>query len=443
MVQIKVKTKFMLKEAGDMKITIPPINFGRLIFLHRIEKRLTQDQLSKSICSIPYLSKLENNKISPSEDILNHLLNRLDIEIEKVQSEYKELIHVVEQWYESIIIKDNQLIDSYKKKARNYQKKRLPPDLSNFVQLLEIRDALYVKDIDAASKKILSLQKIRKNMSVQVWNYFTYFKGILYCLKSNYFLAKNLFLEAEQGFISQKANPLPELYYHLAFANSQLHDISMAIYYAENAKHLFTQQLKYNRIIECDLIIGINLTRQERYIEAKEKFNTIITMCKSNKYYYLCAKGLHNLAYLESQKGNNRNAIRFYEESLLFKEVNENSYLNTLLHLSEEHLKLNEKEKAYKIYNKVITYYSTYNLSKEYYYKAKVEKLKFEGEIEELITLLEEEVIPYFEKINNVMYLSKILYITAGMFEKERKYKKSSEYYQKAYRLLSLKKGVI
>ncbi|WP_181185667.1 tetratricopeptide repeat protein [Bacillus halotolerans] len=426
-----------------MKITIPPINLGRLIFLNRIKKGMTQDQLSKSICSIPYLSKLENNKLNPSEDILYHLLKRLDIEIEKVQNEYKELIYVLEQWYQSIIIKDNHLVDYYKKKARNYQRKKLPPDLSNFVQLLEIRCALYVKDIDAASKNILNLQKVQKNMSAMVWNYFTYFKGILDCMKSNYFRAKSLFLEVEQGFISEKANPIPELYYHLAFVNSQLHDISMAIYYAENAKYLFTQQLKYNRIIECELIIGINLTRQERYIEAREKFETIVNMCKLNKCHHLCAKGLHNLAYLESQLGNNRDAIKLYEESLLFKEENENSYLNTLLHLSEEHLKLNEKEEAYKVYNKVIAYYSTYNLSKEYYYKAKVEKLKFDGKIEELITLLEEEVIPYFEEINNVIYLSKIFYVTADLFEKKRKYKKSSEYYQKAYRLLSMRKGVI
>ncbi len=433
----------MLKEAGDMKITIPLINLGRLIFLNRIEKGMTQDQLSKSICSVPYLSKLENNKINPSEDILYHLLKRLDIEIDMVQNEYKELIYVLEQWYESIIIKDSHLVDYYKKKARNYQRKKLPPDLSNFVQLLEIRCALYVKDIDTASNNILNLQKVQKNMSSMVWNYFTYFKGILYCMKFNYFRARSLFLEVEQGFISEKANPIPELYYHLAFVNSQLHDISMAIYYAENAKHLFTQQLKYKRIIECDLIIGINLTRQERYIEARGKFETIVNMCKLNKCHHLCAKGLHNLAYLESQLGNNRDAIKLYEESLLFKEKSENSYLNTLLHLSEEYLKLNEKEKAYKIYNKVIEYYSTYNLSKEYYYKASVEKLKFDGKIEELITLLEEEVIPYFEDINNVIYLSKIFYVTADMFEKKRKYKKSSEYYQKAYRLLSLKKGVI
>jgi transcriptional regulator with XRE-family HTH domain len=90
----------MLKEAGDMKITIPLINLGRLIFLNRIEKGMTQDQLSKSICSVPYLSKLENNKINPSEDILYHLLKRLDIEIDMVQNEYKELIYVLEQWYE-------------------------------------------------------------------------------------------------------------------------------------------------------------------------------------------------------------------------------------------------------------------------------------------------------------------------------------------------------
>ena len=425
-----------------MKINIPPIDLGKLIFLHRIKKGLTQEQLAKAICSIPYLSKLENNKIEPSKDILIQLLNRIDIDIENVHNDYKDLIYILEKWYEAILIKDIHLIDSYKRKARNYQVNTFPPELTYFVQLLEIRYALYDKDLVEASKMILDMQKVKKNMSVQVLNYFNYFQGIFACLKSEYSLGKDYFLKAEQGFIEDKADPVPELQFHLSLANSHIYDISMAIHYANNAKQLFTQQLSYSRIIDCDLIIGINLIRQERYQEAEEKFNTLINMCKLNKYHHLCAKGLHNLAYLESQKRNHRNAIKYYRESLSYKEKNDNSYLNTLYFLSKEYLKLDETDTAYEIYDEIIKYYSTYNLSKEYYYKALIGKLDISKNAEELIKILEEEVIPYFEQKNNTTTLSKLILMAAEVFERERKYKKSCIYYKK-YHDLTFRKGVI
>ncbi|MHC8520652.1 helix-turn-helix domain-containing protein [Rossellomorea sp. H39__3] len=423
-----------------MKITLPTMEIGKMIFLSRVEKGLTQEQLSDGICSIPYLSKLENSKIEPSHDILNPLLTRLHIQLDLIRNEYQELVQLLEQWYDSIVNRDQDVAKLFKQKMQDTHFNVLPPDLTHFIQLLNFRYALYEKDLATASDIIASLEKIKKNMSSQALHYFTYFKGIFFCIEADYFKGKECFLKAEQGFLTNQNTSLPELQFHLAFAFSKLHDISMAIYYADNAKQLFTQQLKYTKIIECDLIIGINLTRQERYQEAREKFRTIISMCKLNQFQELCAKGLHNLAFLESKSRNHHSAIKLYEEALTLKVERDNSHLNTLLHLADEHRNLHNIEKVNNIYDEIITLCDKYNLSKEFYYKAIIGKLKVSDAGEALITLLEEEVIPYFEYKNDKTSLSNLFFSAAETFEKERKYKKSSEYYKKAYRLLSTKR---
>lgn len=55
---------------------------GEKVHFKRKELGITQEKLCREICSITYLSKLENNKIEAKEDILKMLCKRLDISIE-------------------------------------------------------------------------------------------------------------------------------------------------------------------------------------------------------------------------------------------------------------------------------------------------------------------------------------------------------------------------
>jgi len=55
------------------------MSFGRKIKFYREKNGITQGKLAKGICSIPYLSKIENNKTIPSEEVLHLLCERLGI----------------------------------------------------------------------------------------------------------------------------------------------------------------------------------------------------------------------------------------------------------------------------------------------------------------------------------------------------------------------------
>ena len=52
-------------------------NIGSIIKELRKKKKFSQKQLAEGICSIEYISKIENNKKSPSTEIASKLLAKL------------------------------------------------------------------------------------------------------------------------------------------------------------------------------------------------------------------------------------------------------------------------------------------------------------------------------------------------------------------------------
>lgn len=62
-------------------------SIGHIIKSERIDQSMKQTTLAKGICSTSYLSKIENSLTVPSEEVVNLLLKKLDIEIDQVSSE--------------------------------------------------------------------------------------------------------------------------------------------------------------------------------------------------------------------------------------------------------------------------------------------------------------------------------------------------------------------
>lgn len=83
-------------------LLIMEYNYGNLIRVERLRKNMKQSVLARGICSISYLSKIENNQTSASEEVLELLFERLEIEVplyhdfsyqsEKVIKEIREIL---------------------------------------------------------------------------------------------------------------------------------------------------------------------------------------------------------------------------------------------------------------------------------------------------------------------------------------------------------------
>ena len=53
--------------------------YTQIIKNERIKRNQTLESMAKGICSISYLSKMENNAIKPSEEYVKALLERVDV----------------------------------------------------------------------------------------------------------------------------------------------------------------------------------------------------------------------------------------------------------------------------------------------------------------------------------------------------------------------------
>lgn len=73
-------------------------HYGMLIFRERIRRNWSQEGLCRGICTVSYLSKIENGKAEPSAEIVQLLLQRLELETSpELEREAKQL---AEEGYE-------------------------------------------------------------------------------------------------------------------------------------------------------------------------------------------------------------------------------------------------------------------------------------------------------------------------------------------------------
>lgn len=78
--------------------------FGTLIQRERLQRDWSQEGLCKGICAVSYLSKIEQGKAVPSEEVLHLLLERLEISVDReTEAQARE---VVNEAYEALFCGD-------------------------------------------------------------------------------------------------------------------------------------------------------------------------------------------------------------------------------------------------------------------------------------------------------------------------------------------------
>ncbi|MGR6011248.1 tetratricopeptide repeat protein [Bacillus paranthracis] len=119
--------------------------------------------------------------------------------------------------------------------------------------------------------------------------------------------------------MNQIGKPIPSLLYHMALTFSHLQNSVLAIYYTNESLKVYSNQMNYQRIIDCKMIIGINYIRVKRWEEAEKEFNNIMKVASAINNKVVMATVYHNLGYLYSKKGNHDAAMRNFQLSLDLK----------------------------------------------------------------------------------------------------------------------------
>src|SRR5690606_20465776 len=93
----------------------------------------------------------------------------------------------------------------------------------------------------------------------------------------------------------------------------------------------------------CNLILGVNYYKLEKYDKALEIYHNILEQEKDN--YSLKAKVFHNIGLLYSKRGQSELAIKYYQESIVLKDKKATKP-KTIYLIAKEYYRLNEKNLA-------------------------------------------------------------------------------------------------
>ncbi|GAA0845068.1 tetratricopeptide repeat protein [Bifidobacterium pullorum subsp. gallinarum] len=414
------------------------INYGKLIATKRIELNITQEELAQGICSIPYLSKLENDKITANPDIIYLLCEKLDLSYSELKKNNNEVILLIQEIFLAINEDDETLVRELWDKLNQHSESIYNPELSIYFRLIEMRYRLYFKSLQKAEQIVIKLDRVCKTLNSNQLFYYYYFTGLLFLHKQNYMKGINFFKKALP--YRQLVNPQDyHIIYYLSLSYSHMKSPSLAILYGLEALTFFQENLHYNRIIDCHIIIGINYTRIKQFNEAYILYEKVLRISKKKKDDKMTGKVYHNLGYLYSMQNDHESAIEWYKKSLALKGENDPMYTHTLYYLSKEYLQIDNESLALSWIEKGLHSPAVVN-NQANLLKLTTLKLYIVSNTEECITFLENEVIPYFKEKNDFPTLAEYYEFLGDLYSDNYfYYKKSTHYYKQA---LMLKKEI-
>ncbi|WP_096437998.1 helix-turn-helix transcriptional regulator [Alteribacter populi] len=404
---------------------------GQKIFYFRKLRGLTQDQLAQGICSVPHLSKIENDHETPSADMLEHLCKRLDISIKEidVQGEITSITQELDNWYTLICNRDKKeakrLFTKLKKQITSIQ----DPQVLLKYRIFTLGYQLLIRKMAEAKNQIDELEPFSKKLDSSLAYYYNLFYGLYYCLGEDYLEALYLYKQAEHVRDSLGIED-PEIYYHLALVNMNLHRTYYSINYAEKAAKIYVKSCNYLRSIDCEILLGVNLTRINNFCEAeKHLLNALEASTQLNNKDHISTI-YHNLGYLFLMQDQYQKANNYFKKTTEYaKPERYEDNVRTYLCLARTCYKLHDFDHTEHWIEVGLSIAEKYKLE-EFLIHFNVLKGQVNNDMsQEFETLLKNKAIPYFEEKQLWFNVAKYAEILAEYYTKKSKYKSSSYYY--------------
>ncbi|WP_107840136.1 helix-turn-helix domain-containing protein [Metasolibacillus meyeri] len=403
---------------------------GKELYYYRKKQGFTQQELADGICSIPYLSKIENDKISPNPETVKLLFQRLGMNFNQIpqQNHYENSIT---DWYKNIEENNRALADKIMLELKRDLHFIQSPSIESYFYLIKWRYDLSYTNMEQIESSYI---KVKSYIDVFTENlHYLYFKFscIYYYKKGEFDVALTQGKKANQ--LREKLELVDvELQYILAVTFSQLNSTSLAIIYAQKALHVFQQQNNLLRIMDCQMLLGISLARIKEFDEANYYYQAVLKLSHHIKREFpIQATIYHNLGYLYSQKKNSELAIEYYLKAFEKKEGNlDQSLLGTIYLLANEYYLIGKKKDAKKWVTTGLTI--PLNLSTSQINLTTLNYLMDE-ESDDLASYLKEIALPFFQNKKDWKNISKYSVLLGDYYSKKAHYKDAANYYKAAY----------
>ncbi|HDX9578270.1 TPA: helix-turn-helix transcriptional regulator [Bacillus pseudomycoides] len=409
---------------------------GKQIFYKRLQQKMTQEELCQGICSVSYLSKIENGKIEASEEILQLLCTRLEIAVSDLRDIEAEVKEKLEEWLKALVHLDKFKVEELYTELEAEMKQIVDFEIVNYYKLLYTRYLIMKRNIPALKEELEKLKKLYKKYSPFQQLLYQYSRALCYCLQHKWqeglqFLIQTELMAKEQDYYETG------IYYNLALAYTHLEVPHMALHFANIAMEGFRNEYKFRNVINCQVIVGLSYVERGQYEEALKIYESILREADSfSEKDVLTAMVLSNIGNIHYRKKQYEEAKKYYTKSLQYQTQEDVNYVDKLYELALQCIHLEQLEEAKEWIDKGIISAKKDERCNTHLYLLLMLRYKYFTEPSEYKVFLETEAIPFFKNAGNKKELKKVYLELAEYFENSSRFKESNHYYKLAIEAL-------
>lgn len=397
------------------------MKIGSLIKFHRTKLGLTQNELAMGICSIPHLSKIENNSKEANEETIRLLLEKLNIQLQEVKDSEMQIIKLLNELQKHINYINHDKVEEIIGLLNESEELITFTDSIYLYELYKLRYYVFVQNIELAEKQLSWLNNNKQNFSQYEKGLLSYFCSLVLAVRGKYEEANILLSELLQEFTD--LGPFEgELYYHLAIVKGRLDECSQAIIFGRKALTYFKDQFNFKRIIYTLMSLALNYANEKLYNEALEIYEHLFRNVELLQEQHLLPQIYQNVGNLHLRRGDEQNALTYYEKSTLVTSRDHPHYFICLYNLAFMQYQMKQYEKS----RESFLFLKKEAKNKQIYYLLATFYLYLLTEQEKrAMEFLEQRIIPQISKINELKesysylkYLLRDYLLAKGKYEK-------------------------
>ncbi|MBO1626879.1 transcriptional regulator [Bacillus cereus] len=403
---------------------------GKQVFYKRLQQKMTQEELCQGICSVSYLSKIENGKIEASEEILQLLCARLEIAVSDLRDVEEEVKEKLDDWLNALVHLDKGQVERIYNELQGEMKHVLDFEIINYYKLLYTRYLIMKRDLPALEEELEKLRKMYKKYSPFQKMLYTYSRGILYCLQYKWkdgldYLLETEVMAKEQGYYETG------IYYNIALTYTHLEIHHLALHFANVALEGFRGEYKFRNVINCQILIALSYAEKGQYKEALEMYESILREASSfADEDVLIAITLSNIGNIYYKKRQYQRAKECYLKSLQFQNQIDLNYIDTLYEMALQCIKLEQLEEAKEWIDKGVIAAKQEERFNTKLYLLLMLRYKYFEDAKAYKSFLEAEAIPFYKSAGNKIELKKVYIELAEYFARLLHFEESNRYYK-------------
>lgn len=413
-------------------------NYGNLIKVERMRRNMKQSVLARGICSISYLSKIENNQTSPSEEVLELIFERLSLDVplyfdlservEKIKVEIRELLKdaILSRQEETQLRKVKKYISNPVVNQSKELYITLMVTLARF-GMMPGGDARYITEIGWIEDQLSDEDKVRYMLmkSLHLFQSTDREEALELLEEINDKLSKTHLPEWE---MADMRYIMGGLYYKSTDYLQAIENVRLALSY-------FQEHFCVERIIECHLIIGLALKRRKRYTDSLthyEKATKIASATELKSYNGMLYNNMGDIYFLI---GDQDKALQYFLKSIDYK-IDVKSKLYSVMSLIEVNSDRGDTAGVVEWLCKGYELMGEREDLEEFIYHFNVyDHCYREYDQLNLLNSLK-KAVKYFEA-SDEFYTNKYALWLARELRENGKYKLSTEYYEKSIAIMS------